>query len=271
MGRQALRCIRCSACLNVCPVYARVGGHAYGSVYPGPIGAILTPQLKGIEGDAGSLPYASSLCGACGEVCPVKIEIPRLLTHLRAREVASRARLDPEKLTMRALFHTFSSRDRYERAQTPRASGEPPAGPRRARARAAAPRVAAPAGRGRTISLGARAAGRLDDVPRPAGTRARELPRVVAPNARADQHRIEPRTHSIRVLHAVAHNAARVGAGRPRPGRRSAGRAGDGARGRRRAGGGARADILHRIRAALRRAGGARRAAQLPHRGRTDT
>jgi L-lactate dehydrogenase complex protein LldF len=117
LGRQALRCIRCSACLNVCPVYARVGGHAYGSVYPGPIGAILTPQLKGIEGDAGSLPYASSLCGACGDVCPVKIEIPRLLTHLRAREVDSRSRLDPEKLTMKVLFHTFSSRNRYERAQ----------------------------------------------------------------------------------------------------------------------------------------------------------
>ena len=117
VGRQALRCIRCSACLNVCPVYARVGGHAYGSVYPGPIGAILTPQLEGVEGDAGSLPYASSLCGACGDVCPVKIEIPRLLTHLRAREVASRSRLDPEKLTMKALFHTFSSRSRYERAQ----------------------------------------------------------------------------------------------------------------------------------------------------------
>ncbi len=116
VGRQALRCIRCSACLNVCPVYARTGGHAYGSVYPGPIGAILTPQLQGIE-EAPTLPYASSLCGACAEVCPVKIEIPRLLTHLRAREVASRRRLDPERLTMRALFHTFSSRDRYERAQ----------------------------------------------------------------------------------------------------------------------------------------------------------
>ena len=116
VGRQALRCIRCSACLNVCPVYARVGGHAYGSVYPGPIGAILTPQLVGIE-EAPTLPYASSLCGACGEVCPVKIEIPRLLTHLRAREVRSRRRLDPEKLTMRALFHTFSTRQRYESAQ----------------------------------------------------------------------------------------------------------------------------------------------------------
>src|SRR4029078_4507156 len=113
VGRQALLGIRCSACLNVCPVYARVGGHAYGSVYPGPIGAILTPQLVGGRGasaglgseeNAPWLPYASSLCRACGEVCPVKIEIPRLLTHLRAREVASRRRLDPERLTMRALF-----------------------------------------------------------------------------------------------------------------------------------------------------------------------
>ncbi|MCZ9337315.1 4Fe-4S dicluster domain-containing protein, partial [Streptomyces sp. TRM76130] len=71
VGRQALRCIRCSACLNVCPVYERAGGHAYGSVYPGPIGAILSPQLRGTgsEIDA-SLPYASSLCGACYEVCP---------------------------------------------------------------------------------------------------------------------------------------------------------------------------------------------------------
>ena len=111
-------------------------------MYPGPIGAILTPQLKGIEGDAGSLPYASSLCGACGDVCPVKIEIPRLLTHLRAREVASRSRLDPESLTMRALFHTFSSRDRYERAQKlARIASRPLA---RGEARAAAP--------GRTIS-----------------------------------------------------------------------------------------------------------------------
>ncbi|MER5770026.1 LutB/LldF family L-lactate oxidation iron-sulfur protein [Streptomyces sp. NPDC001985] len=86
VGRQALRCIRCSACLNVCPVYERAGGHAYGSVYPGPIGAILTPQLRGIgsEVDA-SLPYASSLCGACYEVCPVAIDIPEVLVHLRER------------------------------------------------------------------------------------------------------------------------------------------------------------------------------------------
>ncbi|HZQ16366.1 MAG TPA: lactate utilization protein B [Gaiellaceae bacterium] len=84
VGRQALHCIRCSACLNVCPVYSRTGGHAYGSVYPGPIGAILTPQLVGIE-NAPTLPFASSLCGACAPVCPVKIPIPDLLLHLRAR------------------------------------------------------------------------------------------------------------------------------------------------------------------------------------------
>ena len=83
-GRDALHCIRCSACLNVCPVYSRTGGHAYGSVYPGPIGAILTPQLLGIE-KAPTLPFASSLCGACYEVCPVKIDIPRILLHLRGR------------------------------------------------------------------------------------------------------------------------------------------------------------------------------------------
>jgi L-lactate dehydrogenase complex protein LldF len=86
VGRQALRCIRCSACLNVCPVYERVGGHAYGSVYPGPIGAILSPQLRGTGSDIdASLPYASTLCGACYEVCPVAIDIPEVLVHLRER------------------------------------------------------------------------------------------------------------------------------------------------------------------------------------------
>ena len=89
VGRQALHCIRCSACLNVCPVYERVGGHAYGSVYPGPIGAVLSPQLTGI-GDNASLPFASTLCGACYEVCPVAIDIPSMLVHLRARVVEQR-------------------------------------------------------------------------------------------------------------------------------------------------------------------------------------
>jgi L-lactate dehydrogenase complex protein LldF len=82
--RQTLRCIRCAACMNTCPVYRQTGGHAYGSVYPGPIGAILTPQLQQLK-HAQSLPYASSLCGACYEVCPVKINIPEILIDLRAQ------------------------------------------------------------------------------------------------------------------------------------------------------------------------------------------
>ena len=87
-GRQALRCIRCSACLNVCPVYERAGGHSYGSPYPGPIGAIISPLLRGVTSPAdASLPYASTLCGACYEVCPVAINIPEALVHLRARVV----------------------------------------------------------------------------------------------------------------------------------------------------------------------------------------
>ncbi len=103
IGRTALHCIRCSACLNVCPVYEHAGGHAYGSVYPGPIGAILTPQLTGMGTRAGaeddpsaSLPFASSLCGACFEVCPVKIDIPAALVELRRRATdAERARPVP--------------------------------------------------------------------------------------------------------------------------------------------------------------------------------
>jgi L-lactate dehydrogenase complex protein LldF len=116
VGRQALHCIRCSACLNVCPVYSRTGGHAYNSVYPGPIGAILTPQLVESE-NSDSLPYASSLCGACYEVCPVKIDIPKVLVHLRGGVAQRKPRLAPEALAMRALALVFSRRDRYERAQ----------------------------------------------------------------------------------------------------------------------------------------------------------
>jgi L-lactate dehydrogenase complex protein LldF len=115
VGRQALHCIRCSACLNVCPVYSRTGGHAYGSVYPGPIGAILVPQLLGVE-NATSLPYASSLCGACYEVCPVKIDIPAVLLHLRA-EVVKKAGSTPERVVMRGLARVFGNARRYERAQ----------------------------------------------------------------------------------------------------------------------------------------------------------
>ncbi|MFJ6982926.1 MULTISPECIES: lactate utilization protein B [unclassified Streptomyces] len=103
VGRQALRCIRCSACLNVCPVYERAGGHAYGSVYPGPIGAVLTPQLRGTHTaiDA-SLPYASTLCGACYDVCPVAIDIPDILVHLRERVVeGGPATRDGSKVVLR--------------------------------------------------------------------------------------------------------------------------------------------------------------------------
>src|SRR5215831_3392841 len=116
VGRQTLRCIRCSACLNICPVYARTGGHAYGSVYPGPIGAILTPQLLGLE-RAKTLPYASSLCGACYEVCPVKINIPDVLLHLRGRVGASAGVWNPEALAMRQLAAIFARPTRYERVQ----------------------------------------------------------------------------------------------------------------------------------------------------------
>jgi L-lactate dehydrogenase complex protein LldF len=115
VGRQALHCIRCSACLNVCPVYTRTGGHAYGSVYPGPIGAILTPQLIGIE-NASSLPYASTLCGACYEVCPVKIDIPRVLLHLRAEAVRVRGR-SSERLAMRGAAWVFRGPRRLALAQ----------------------------------------------------------------------------------------------------------------------------------------------------------
>ena len=80
-----LRCIRCGACLNHCPVYANIGGHAYGSVYPGPMGAVLTPSLAGID-KAGHLPNASSFCGRCEEVCPVRIPLPRMMRHWREKE-----------------------------------------------------------------------------------------------------------------------------------------------------------------------------------------
>jgi L-lactate dehydrogenase complex protein LldF len=120
VGRQALRCIRCSACLNVCPVYERTGGHAYGSVYPGPIGAILNPLLKGVGADeqTDSLPYASSLCGACFEACPVRIDIPSVLVDLRAQVVDAHrgGRPSAEAAAMRAVAWAFSHERRFGRA-----------------------------------------------------------------------------------------------------------------------------------------------------------
>lgn len=134
-GRSALHCIRCSACLNVCPVYERVGGHAYGSVYPGPIGAVLTPQLAGMQGHqagkghghagddpVGTLPFASSLCGACFDACPVKIDIPTMLVHLRTQQVdgeRARRRLPtPEQATMAAAAWVMVSPKRFAAAET---------------------------------------------------------------------------------------------------------------------------------------------------------
>jgi L-lactate dehydrogenase complex protein LldF len=118
-GRAALRCIRCSACLNVCPVYRRTGGHAYGSVYPGPIGAVLSPQLTGVDDNA-SLPYASTLCGACYDVCPVAIDIPQMLVHLRSRVVDAkreRHRLPtPEQALMASAAWTMNRPGRWAAA-----------------------------------------------------------------------------------------------------------------------------------------------------------
>ncbi|UBU11238.1 lactate utilization protein B [Nonomuraea gerenzanensis] len=114
VGRQALRCIRCSACLNVCPVYERAGGHAYGSVYPGPIGAILTPQLRGMSSELdASLPFASSLCGACYEACPVAIDIPEVLVDLRAKAPHAAA----ERAGMKVAGWILNDHQRLAKAQ----------------------------------------------------------------------------------------------------------------------------------------------------------
>ena len=113
---QTLNCIRCGACLNACPVYQTIGGHAYGSTYQGPIGAILTPQLHNFE-EALEHPFASSLCGACGEVCPVKIEIPHILLKLRDRiqqkEAVRASHLPFERLGFRFWAWAMSRSDRF--------------------------------------------------------------------------------------------------------------------------------------------------------------
>ena len=181
VGRQALRCIRCSACLNVCPVYERTGGHAYGSVYPGPIGAILNPLLRGPGHDeqTDSLPYASSLCGACFEVCPVRIDIPSVLVDLRAQVVdAHRGGVPkPEALAMKAAALAFVVRLPGSGAAE-KASGlvgrllglgsGRPHPPRR-------PRPAVPA---------ARAGREVDRRPRPAAAAGRVVPGLVEADLR---------------------------------------------------------------------------------------
>ena len=164
VGRDALHCIRCSACLNVCPVYERTGGHAYGSTYPGPIGAILTPQLAGLR-DGTSLPWASSLCGACYEVCPVKIDIPSILVHLRGRVVRERPEAVPA--SERAAMRTMAVGAAQPAALRAGAAG-------RARRRVAA--VARRADRAQAAGP----AGRVDRGARPAGAAQADVPRMVA-------------------------------------------------------------------------------------------
>ena len=121
VGREVLHCIKCSACMNVCPVYERTGGHAYGSVYPGPIGAVLTPQLTGIE-DNSSLPFASTLCGACFYACPVRIDIPSLLVHLRERHTEEQAKAHrlptPEAAALSLVGWVMQSPRRFRMAET---------------------------------------------------------------------------------------------------------------------------------------------------------
>ena len=131
-SRQTLHCIRCGACQNACPVYQQTGGHAYGSVYAGPIGAILTPQLMEMQ-HAQSLPYASSLCGACYEVCPVKINIPEVLIHLRNKVVKQQSAglkmlANPEAMALKAVAHDLPQRGPVPRGAETGADGGVAAG-----------------------------------------------------------------------------------------------------------------------------------------------
>ena len=102
-----LRCIRCGACMNHCPVYGAVGGHAYGWVYPGPMGAVLTPQLVGVE-EASNLPNASTFCGRCESVCPVRIPLPKLMRHWREREFEKH--LTPKAVRQGLALWSFAAR-----------------------------------------------------------------------------------------------------------------------------------------------------------------
>ena len=113
---EALMCIRCGACLNTCPVYREIGGHAYGSTYSGPIGAVINPLLAAHVTDAEKLPHASTLCGACREVCPVKIDLPKLLLDLRADSAEAGQNSRVEEASIKQFVTAMSSRVRYERA-----------------------------------------------------------------------------------------------------------------------------------------------------------
>ncbi len=113
---EALMCIRCGACLNVCPVYREIGGHAYGSTYSGPIGAVISPLLPADVTDAEKLPHASSLCGACRDACPVKIDLPRLLLDLRADQVHKHDDTWFDRSAMKGFLFAMQDRKRYEQA-----------------------------------------------------------------------------------------------------------------------------------------------------------
>jgi L-lactate dehydrogenase complex protein LldF len=126
--RQSLYCIRCGACLNTCPVYRKIGGHSFPWVYSGPIGAIITPQFMGVTHEP-ALPFASSLCGACGEVCPVKIDIPKVLLELRSDVKKSETREGQnriEKLAFRIFAWVMTHPRVYEMAGKMAASMAPP-------------------------------------------------------------------------------------------------------------------------------------------------
>ena len=116
VAREALYCIRCGACLNVCPIYRRTGGWAYGWVYPGPIGAVVTPNIVGLE-EAGELPFASTLCGACRDECPVKIDLPHQLVNERRKAVsAGVASSAVENTAIRLWAASMGSKAAYARA-----------------------------------------------------------------------------------------------------------------------------------------------------------
>src|SRR5262249_40150680 len=112
---EILGCIRCGACLNACPVYRAVGGHAYGDTYPGPVGAIVTPGLRGLEQFA-ELPSASSLCGACRDVCPVRLDIPRMLLTLRHQAVERTQQPFALRMGLRAFAYVAARPSLYRKA-----------------------------------------------------------------------------------------------------------------------------------------------------------
>ena len=205
VGRQALRCIRCSACLNSCPVYERVGGHAYGSVYPGPIGAILGPLLKGVGTDAqvDSLPYASTLCGACADVCPVAIDIPGILVHLRTKVVDAHRDDTVPKAEARGRAGGVVGDGR----RRPDGPGRAPRRPGRS-ARTRPGEAGEPTG----AVLAALAGVALDPGPRPAPAAGRVVPLVVATGR---PRRGQPMSARDDVLAAVR---AALAPGRGRPG-----------------------------------------------------